>query len=577
MLAIAIIKGMLVFILTQSCISAKHTDQVEFSVASSEEQEGAYGQSIALVPAELESTGPITCENPGVRDEEPMYLASFGYEWDNQRAQGHVSPSGHWIGGSGVIVEDFNQDNRLDVYAPSSERNLIFFQQEDGSFSEESQTALTFDNDTIGVVTTGGSVADFDGDDDLDLFILNLNAPYQLLENVGGGVFVDRASDLGLVQDSYNYHSVIWGDPDHDGDLDPFVLTASRGAIIPTAQNETEHLEPAGPNRLYRNNDGSDFTLERLDNHTPEPHSCCGAFVDVNLDYKQDLYIVNDYGMHVQPNQVFLNDGQGDLTPDFGSGLDIEIYGMGLALGTLNDDDVPDFAVTDWNKTWLLLSDGFGGWYDAGHQYDLISDQGNQTVAWGVELPDVDNDGDLDIWVGYGPIALDDEEEAAFSDMGFYNPRHQPDSLFLQEDGQLIDVADVWGINRDTITRGGVWADLNNDGFLDLIVSAIDGPVQAYLANCDDSSWIRIQLRQPDTMNTRAVGARVKVTTEAGRQLRWILAGASLSSSGPMEAHFGLGDADTIREIQIIWPDATQSILNDVEVNRIVTVTRLPE
>ena len=567
---------MIYFLLIQGCTLSNDSNTSEFSVASSEERErnGEYGESLLLVPAHLDSQGGVTCENPERRTEEAMYLADFGFQWNNQENQGHISPSGHWIGGSGVIVEDFNQDNRLDIYVPSSERNLMFFQQEDGSFSEDSETALAFDNETIGVVTTGGSAADFDGDDDLDLFILNLNAPYQLLENLGNGTFVDRASELGLVQDSHNYHSVIWGDPDHDGDIDPLVLTASRGAIIPTAENETEHLEPAGPNRLYTNDDGAGFTLEVLDNHTPEPHSCCAAFVDVNLDYKQDLYIVNDYGMHVQPNQVFLNDGQGSLIPNVGSGLDIGIYGMGLALGTLNDDEFPDFVVTDWNKTWILLSDGFGGWYDAGHQYDLISNQANQTVAWGVELPDVDNDGDLDIWVGYGPIALDDEEEAGFSEMGFFNPRHQPDSLFLQENGQLIDVADVWGINQDTITRGGVWADLNNDGFLDLVVSAIDGPVQAYLANCDDSSWIRIQLRQPDTMNTRAIGARVKVTTENGKQLRWILAGSSLSSSGPLEAHFGLGDADVIREIQIIWPDETKSILTDVDVNQIVSITR---
>ena len=105
-------------------------------------------------------------------------------------------------------------------------------------------------------------------------------------------------------------------------------------------------------------------------------------------------------------------------------------------------------------------------------------------------------------------------------------------------------------------------------------MSSIDGPVQAYLANCDDSSWIRIQLRQPNTMNTRAVGARIKVTTKQGKQLRWILAGSSLSSSAPLEAHFGLGEAGVIREIEIVWPDETMSVLTDVDVNQIIRVTR---
>ena len=74
-----------------------------------------------------------------------------------------------------------------------------------------------------------------------------------------------------------------------------------------------------------------------MGNHTPEPHSCCAAFVDFNMDYKQDLYIVNDYGMHVTPNQVFQNDGLGALVPKTGNGP-----GMGLAVGDLNEDEVPE-------------------------------------------------------------------------------------------------------------------------------------------------------------------------------------------------------------------------------------------
>ena len=63
------------------------------------------------------------------------------------------------------------------------------------------------------------------------------------------------------------------------------------------------------------------------------------------------------------------------------------------------------------------------------------------------------------------------------------NPRYQPDALYIQDAGQLVDVADEWGINRTAVSRGGVWADLNNDGFLDLITSPVDGPVKAYIAH----------------------------------------------------------------------------------------------
>ena len=153
---------MIVLFFIQSCVVWNESNDAEFSLASSDDVAEEYGQSLSTIQATLFSHGIVTCENPALREVQPMFRASFGNDWDNQADQGHISPSGHWIGGSGVIVEDFNQDELLDVYAPSSERNLIFFQQEDGTFTEESSTSLAFDNDTIGIVTTGGSAADFD-------------------------------------------------------------------------------------------------------------------------------------------------------------------------------------------------------------------------------------------------------------------------------------------------------------------------------------------------------------------------------------------------------------------------------
>ena len=105
-------------------------------------------------------------------------------------------------------------------------------------------------------------------------------------------------------------------------------------------------------------------------------------------------------------------------------------------------------------------------------------------------------------------------------------------------------------------------------------MSAVDGPVRAFLANCDDSSWVRIQLRQPNSMNTRAVGARIRVTTESGEYIRWVLAGTSLSSSAPLEAHFGLGTAESIQKVEIIWPDQTKSVMTDIAINQIVQIIR---
>ena len=237
-------------------------------------------------------------------------------------------------------------------------------------------------------------------------------------------------------------------------------------------------------------NPGNAYTVEPLPNHTPEPYSCCAAFIDVDLDLVQDLYIVNDFGMYVQPNQVFLGDEAGGFTPDFNSGIDVGMYGMGLAIGDVNNDEYPDFAVSDWGRNWLLLSDGFGQWYDSTMTSNFVAGEDSQQVGWGVELHDFDNDADLDIWVGYGYLNMPEEEQESFDDFGLFNPKLQPDAFVSSGGGVFTDAASEWGIDRSTITRGGIWADLNDDGFLDFISTAIDGPVEAYLANCDDSNWV---------------------------------------------------------------------------------------
>ena len=561
---------MLTFLLLQSCGLLTGNQDKEFPVTTPNQPENSI---LPLVDAVVDSYGVVTCADPQKRISRPMYPATFGREWNNQPEEGYLGDE-FWAGGEGIVVDDLNEDGLLDIFVPTLDHNLLFFQQSDGSFDERSEMNLPMVDP---IRTVGASVADFDGDDDLDLFLLNLVTPHQFFENIGDGQFIDRSEDIGIIQDPYDVHYTpgsTWGDPDNDGDLDLLVLTSGTGPVGPPPWEDGELFEEAGENRMYMNESGAGFLLGSLPNHDPEPYSCCAAFVDVNLDFREDLYIVNDFGMYVEPNQLLYADENFEMVPDIGSGIDMGMYGMGLAVGAFNDDEYPDFAVSDWKRNWLFLSDGFGDWYDATQQYGFVSQHPDQHIGWGVEFPDVDNDGDLDIWVGFGHLGLEDEIQVGFEQEGYFDPRYQPDSLYLQEDGQLVDVAEIWGINFDGVTRGGVWADLNNDGFLDLVVAAIDGPVKAYLANCDDSSWIRIQLRQPDTLNTRAVGARIKVTTKQGQQLRWILAGTSLSSSSPLEAHFGLGGVKLIREIEIIWPDETMTVLKDLDVNQTIRVTR---
>ena len=130
-----------------------------------------------------------------------------------------------------------------------------------------------------------------------------------------------------------------------------------------------------------------------------------------------------------------------------------------------------------------------------------------------------------------------------------------------------------WGINRNDVTRGGVWADLNQDGFLDWIATNINGPFEAYQAQCDQSNWLTIRLRQKDG-NTMGIGSRIHLEHDEISQYRWMLAGgSSLSSGGPPEVHFGLADASEV-DITINWADGEDTTISGIQSRQIVTITR---
>jgi hypothetical protein len=547
-----------IFIILLCCRDGKPSDTAESA-----------GHPLPLVEASLVEGGVVSCTEDA-RRESPLQLSDMGEGWTGQDPAGWSHPEGSWTGSEGIAVGDFDGNGLLDVFRPTVDRNLLFLQQEGGTMAEEGLDHLP--DDSYGT-SVGASAADYDGDGDLDLFLLNADRPNALLQNQGDGSFLDASEEAGLIQDHLYSPGASWGDPDGDGDLDLLVLALGAGPQGPPPWTGDSDFVEAGSNTFYVNNGDGTFAVADLPGHDPEPYSCCAAFIDIDGDFVQDLYIVNDFGAWVQPNLVYLNSG--NLALSQGSGLDIAMFGMGMGIGDLNGDGFPDFVVTDWNRNALLLSDGAGGWIESAAAHGLVASREGQHIAWGAEMIDADNDGDLDIWIPYGQLDIPSDVQGDFDEAGLYNPRHQPDALFLQgEDGFFSDAAAGWGIDRSTVSRGGSWADLNQDGFLDLLSPAVDGPLEAFLSECDDSAWLKVSLRMPSP-NTRAIGAVAEVVAGGRTQRRWMLAGAtSVSSGGPPELHFGLGQTDRIDALRIIWPDQTISEFTDIQTRQSILVEK---
>ncbi|MFT4621667.1 MAG: hypothetical protein ACI8PZ_000319 [Myxococcota bacterium] len=509
-----------------------------------------------LAPAaDIVSSGVIVCENPGDRVVKGPFEA--------RQAPNPVNRD-TWHGSGGVIVADFDDDGRLDIVAPAEPYAKLFTGTDDHLFDED-RVLLDYDL-TYGI---GGSVVDYDGDGDLDLFLLRLFQPNVLLRNRGDGSFDDVTESALPPERRFRGEyapsmASSWADVDGDGDLDLFVGNYGRPDV------DLSSTEVAWPSVLYLNRgDGTfDDVSATLPPQVHDGYTYVAGFHDIDGDMWPELYVVNDLGW-LTPS-LLLRNVEGELVPDDGvAGLDVTSSAAGLGVGDINGDGRPDFLLPEWNTIRLMESTDAGLYLDHGPARGIRPDASrDQQTGWGAELADLDNDGRLDAPIAYGHIGVSDPRRR--------NAVRQPDALYLQaEDGSFTDVAPEWGIDDSGSNRGFVLADFNDDGWLDVAKRDVDGPSQLYMSRCGSEAWLRVELRMPGA-NTRAVGARVVVEADGQRWERTVLAGGTGYGSGaPPEVHFGLGDVEWIDRITVLWPDRRANVFDDIEPRQGVRIRRV--
>lgn len=295
--------------------------------------------------------------------------------------------------------------------------------------------------------------------------------------------------------------------------------------------------------------------------------------MDADGDGDPDIYVVNDFGSRLTPNTLLFNDGTGHFQESPPNGSQVAACGMGLGIGDINEDGLPDFLVTSVDRLYLLESvEGFG-WVDTALARGLTVPEGHDRhVAWGAQLEDFNNDGLLDAYVAYGHLRTEEEEE--FEEyFGTANPLNQKDALFLQNpDGSFSQVAEQWGIANPGRNHGVATGDLNRDGWLDLATRDRGGPFVLHLSRCGKEHWLQISL-SGERPNASAIGARVEVEAGGYTQRRWIFAGGTgVGSSGPPVAHFGLGETETVDAIRVFWPDGVVSELGSARSNQMLRI-----
>jgi enediyne biosynthesis protein E4 len=489
--------------------------------------------------------------------------------------------------GTGVGLSDYDGDGDLDVYLvngstlepPTGDppRNRLYRNDGSGRFTDVTELA--------GVGDTGWGAgclfADFDDDGDPDLFVTNFG-PNVFYRNNGDGTFTEISKTAGLDDPRWGEGAAA-GDLDSDGLLD--LVVANHAVFDRNAPPEQNCFwkgvrvscgplsHPPETHLLYRNR--GDLTFEDR-SQAPGLAGKKGYGFGVVLDYLDDddlldIYIAND----LTENFLLLNRG-GWRFEDFGALSGASFVeggrpqaGMGVDTGDFDGDGRPDIYVANFSDDYntLYRNDGGGLFSDVTFRARL----GAPTfpyLAWATRFLDVDDDGDLDLFVVNGHIWPEVDQVASGTSYA------QSNQLFRNAgDGTFEDVSERAGLTEKHLGRGAAFGDVDDDGDIDAVVANMhERPSFLVNETAGEGHWLEILLVGRSS-NRDGVGARVGVAVTGARgQRQTAKAGGGYLSSHDPRLHFGLGPSAIAEDVNILWPSGRKESLGDLEANRVYVV-----
>ena len=493
---------------------------------------------------------------------------------------------------AGIALFDFDDDGWLDVYAVNGAtlpglvksgpafHNRLFRNDRKGAFTDVTARAgVAGSGYDLGVVT-----GDYDNDGHVDLFVAGLRRN-TLFRNRGDGTFADVTASAGLARPDPRF-GTLWAvagaflDYDRDGWLDLFVSNYCvwDPAHEPVCGNPgaPDYCHPKQyqglPNSLFRNNGDGTFAdvSEKAGIRARVGKGMGIGVADFDDDGWMDVFLSND----TVPSFLFANNRNGTFTesaferavafPDKGEA----VSGMGADARDVDNDGRPDvFQTALANETFPLFRN-LGGAFEDVTARSGVGTATRPRAGWGNGIVDLNNDGWKDLFVACGDVMAPD---------GAFGPNVPMANAVLAnlKDGRFADASASAGaaFARKAVHRGVAFGDVDNDGRVDAVVTALDAPVELWRnVSPTPNHWLSV--KAVGSVSARdGTGARLKVVTASGTQHNHVSTAVGYGGASDRRVHFGLGAEKTVHELTVTWPSGKVQTLKDVAADQVLTVT----
>ncbi|SEP05615.1 VCBS repeat-containing protein [Mucilaginibacter sp. OK283] len=535
----------------------------------------------------------------------------------------------YFYNGGGVAVGDINNDGLPDLmFTGNMKPNKLYLNQGHMKFKDITDSASPDLGGRPDSWKTGVTMADVNGDGLLDIYVCysgktdNATRSNQLFINQGDNKFKEQAKEYGLADPGYSTQAVFF-DYDNDGDLDMFLLNHNIKKIdnmeLARYKDQTDDL---ASNKLFRNDNGHFTDVSKAAGIVQNPltFGLGVAIADINKDGWPDIYVTNDYN---EPDYIYINNHNGTFAEKSKEMLrHMSHFSMGVDIADFNNDGLPDIMTLDmlpednhrqkslqleenyesfalmqnqglykqYMRNMLQLNNGDGTFSEIAQ----LAGVSNTDWSWCPLIADFDNDGYKDIFITNGYLR-DYTNKDFLRYWGDYKIKKAmagepfrlmdlvmampstavPDYIFKNNHDLTFTNKQVeWGLNQQNISSGAVYADLDNDGDLDLVVNNINQPASIYQntsREANNTSYIAVKLKGTGK-NTNAIGAKVSVYNGKNIQYQEVNPNRGYLSSVSTTLNFGLGDLKKVDSIRVTWPDNSTQLLKDVNANQLLTV-----